>query len=124
MSPAVGMFLISAISAAAGLFLFHIDSRKPSLVSTPTYVEEPRSESWDVVVRLYLSNADGGLKEIGGYMLKHHVDKEAASAEVDARLSKPEVLDAEVKAFLISTNIRPMCFIPCRLSEPLEAIQW
>lgn len=74
----------------------------------PVYVEhEKPRESWDVVVRLYLSNADGRLKEIGGYMLKHHVDKKSAREEVDARLSQPEALDAEVKAFLLKYEYPP-----------------
>jgi hypothetical protein len=101
------MFLISAISALAGVLLFHLDSRKPAPAPVPTYVERPRPESWDVMVRLYQPSADGRLKEVGGYMLKHSADKASALAEVEARNSQPEALDAEVKAFLLKYEFPP-----------------
>ena len=106
MSPHVLLMLSGMIIFFGGLGTMVLQQKEPPPPQPISAPERPR-ETWDVFVRLYLPNAAGRLEEIGGYMLKHSADKAAALAEVEARNSQPEALDAEVKAFLLKYEFPP-----------------
>lgn len=110
MSLHVIMMLSGLLLVLSGLGTMALQHKEPPAAPPPVAAPESRRETWDVLVRLYLPDAQGRLEKIGGYILKHGVDKASALAYVAARNSAPEALDAEIKAFLFKHEYPPNVF--------------